>query len=461
MENKIAKIEEITSINGVSVETKELINAAFNPFAAQINEWKELVAKLKVTSVEQVDEMKQARDGRLALQKVRTGADKKRKELKEESNKYNKAVQEVYNWIESEIKPMEEYLELQEKFKEVQEAKMKAERLIERQKELAQWDYSDTFTDLLNMPEDTYSTFKIGVEGAYNARIESERKAEEARIAEENAKIARRERFEKRNNELSIYWATMKTFPDNSNFNYTDATEEEYQVFLEAAKKDKSDFEAKQEEQRIENERLKAEAKEKEILHAKRSAEMRPYMVLIRDWNGMINMPEEEYQQLLSDIKRGESERIDFEKKQEAKREQEAKKRGEKIVNHLKECGYAETVGGYSSGEHFIGEHHYMFTGNDAEMNQVIEGINKQVELVKMRLELKLEKERQEKEQKEKEQAKKEADKLAKAPVKNQLTAWVNSFELPSTSVDNELSKSIIAKFEAYKNWAKSEIEKL
>lgn len=56
---------------------------------------------------------------------------------------------------------------------------------------------------------------------------------------------------------------------------------------------------------------------------------------------------------------------------------------------------------------------------------------------------------------------KKEADKLAKAPVKKQLSVWVNSFELPSVQVNNETSKEIQEKFEAFKKWALSEIEKI
>lgn len=56
---------------------------------------------------------------------------------------------------------------------------------------------------------------------------------------------------------------------------------------------------------------------------------------------------------------------------------------------------------------------------------------------------------------------KKEAEKLAKAPIKNQLNAWVNSFEIPETSVDNDTSKLIKEKFNAFKDWSLSQIEKL
>ena len=75
----------------------------------------------------------------------------------------------------------------------------------------------------------------------------------------------------------------------------------------------------------------------------------------------------------------------------------------------------------------------------------------------KQESELKAEKERVEAEEK----AKKEAEKLAKAPIKKQLSVWVNSFDLPESNVDNELSKEIIEKFNAFKNWSLKQIENL
>jgi outer membrane murein-binding lipoprotein Lpp len=53
-----------------------------------------------------------------------------------------------------------------------------------------------------------------------------------------------------------------------------------------------------------------------------------------------------------------------------------------------------------------------------------------------------------------------EAAKLAKASVNEQLTAWVDSFTLPTTQVSNDTQKDIVAKFEAFKKWAKEQINK-
>lgn len=75
----------------------------------------------------------------------------------------------------------------------------------------------------------------------------------------------------------------------------------------------------------------------------------------------------------------------------------------------------------------------------------------------KKEAELKAEQERQA----EIERQKKEAEKLAKAPVKKQMTAWIDLFSAPEKTVDNELSNEILSKFESFKKWAKSEIEKL
>ena len=55
----------------------------------------------------------------------------------------------------------------------------------------------------------------------------------------------------------------------------------------------------------------------------------------------------------------------------------------------------------------------------------------------------------------------KEDAKLAKAPIKKQLNAWVSSFDIPECSIENEKSKLIKAKFEAFKKWSLAEIESM
>jgi hypothetical protein len=54
-----------------------------------------------------------------------------------------------------------------------------------------------------------------------------------------------------------------------------------------------------------------------------------------------------------------------------------------------------------------------------------------------------------------------EAEKLAKAPIKKQLSIWVDSFELPECTTYNATSKEISEKFEAFKKWSINQVNNL
>lgn len=56
--------------------------------------------------------------------------------------------------------------------------------------------------------------------------------------------------------------------------------------------------------------------------------------------------------------------------------------------------------------------------------------------------------------------AKEESEiKAAKAPIKKRLSSWVESFELPSTDIDNPTTNVILAKFDSFKKWAEEQVE--
>ena len=83
----------------------------------------------------------------------------------------------------------------------------------------------------------------------------------------------------------------------------------------------------------------------------------------------------------------------------------------------------------------------------------------------KLEAELKAKIEAEEKEQELKLQlegeARLKAEELAKEPIKKQLNNWVESFSINNSPIQNVLSKDIQNKFNAFKKWANSEIEKL
>jgi colicin import membrane protein len=83
----------------------------------------------------------------------------------------------------------------------------------------------------------------------------------------------------------------------------------------------------------------------------------------------------------------------------------------------------------------------------------------------KIQAELDAEKERQAKAERERlaklEAEKLEAEKLAKAPIKKQMEAWINLFEIPTTELNNDVVKEIQQKFDAFKDWSKKQISKI
>lgn len=53
-----------------------------------------------------------------------------------------------------------------------------------------------------------------------------------------------------------------------------------------------------------------------------------------------------------------------------------------------------------------------------------------------------------------------EEERIAKLPIKKQLSIWVDSFSIAEINIENEKKTLIKEKFEAFKRWAKNELEK-
>jgi len=106
---------------GLNQNSNSAILERFAALDAQASEWMAKAKTLVVANADQKDEIKQAREARLALRKIRTEADKTRKDLKAESLRYGKAVQGVYNFLEYKIKPIEDHLQAQEDFAKIAE----------------------------------------------------------------------------------------------------------------------------------------------------------------------------------------------------------------------------------------------------------------------------------------------------------------------------------------------------
>ena len=268
MENQL-----VQTINeaGVEESTAITLQNSFMPFFQKANEWKEKASQLVVTDVSQTREMKMAREARLALREIRIDADKTRKALKEDSLRYGKAVQGVYNVIEYLIVPIEKHLEEQEKFAEIQEAKRITGLEEERGKEIAPFiEFVPYGVSLGNMEHEDYLKLLNGAKLQYQAKINAEQKAEMDRIAREKKEALERERIRLENIKLKEEAeARERKMQDERK-----KQELERRVIEEKARKEKEKADQLLRAEREKRERFEAEIRaEKEEADRKKKAE--------------------------------------------------------------------------------------------------------------------------------------------------------------------------------------------
>ena len=200
-ENPLTKVINET---GVETITANLIQSKFAEYFEQLHEWKSK-ANVTVTDASQKREMKLAKETRLAIKEIRVEADKTRKLLKEDSTRYGKAVQNAYNLIESECKPLEEYLELQEKFVEIQEQKRILELKAKRESEIQPYiEFIPTGLNLGTMQDSDYDMLLNGAKLQLTAKQEADAKAEKERLEKIEAERIENERIKAENEKLRL-----------------------------------------------------------------------------------------------------------------------------------------------------------------------------------------------------------------------------------------------------------------
>jgi hypothetical protein len=192
----------IVETSGLDHTKADFILEKFSDYFRIASEWEIKAKVLKVTDVSQVTEMKMAREGRLFLKNKRVELEKARKELKEQSLREGRTIDNIATILKNLIEPIENYLEKQEKFAEIKEAEFKAERKEERIKKLMPFKVETAFYDLLNMPDPEFDELYKGIEFAYNQKIEAEKKAREELIAKQKAEVQERERIRIENEQL-------------------------------------------------------------------------------------------------------------------------------------------------------------------------------------------------------------------------------------------------------------------
>lgn len=165
--------------NKISEEIAVNLAPAFLELFDQATEWnKKAVEYINDKNISAEEKAKECRKARLALVKVRTGIDKKRKELNEDDqeritsrNKAGKILTELTTPTEALLLEQEEALEREEQRKRdlIRDA---------RKEKLSPYNVDTTYFDLVNMPDETFEALLNNSKLAFESKIENEKKAE-------------------------------------------------------------------------------------------------------------------------------------------------------------------------------------------------------------------------------------------------------------------------------------------
>ena len=257
MSNKELQVLDVIESAGLEQDTTKTLREKFLPFWEQAEKWREIAENLVVTDESQTREMKMAREARLALRAIRVDADKTRKALKEDSIRYGRAVQGVYNVIEYLIKPIEEHLLEQEQFVEIKRQKEREAMHMEREQAIGpymEWLPDNFQLSLTNTPwadvtEEKFNSLLSNARAAKETHEAEQARLEAERIAREKAEAEERERIRKENERLRAERAELEK------------QQAEERARMEAERKA---AEEQAQKERAERERLEAEARKKE-----------------------------------------------------------------------------------------------------------------------------------------------------------------------------------------------------
>jgi hypothetical protein len=247
--------QQIKESGITNTSNADYIRASFAPFFEDMQDVIEKAKTIKVVSESDIAMMESARKIRLELKSIRVNADKVRKALKEDTIAYNKAVQSVYNVLEYEIKPIEAYLELQEKYAEVQ-AKMRKDKMItERKEAISEYAMYLSYYNESDLEHYSSAEFADLLQRAKEAKALADAKAIQDKIeAQERERVA------------SLHNVRMRELIPYANFisgfnaiNFGLMNQSEYVALADKAKLERAAYDAEQAEIKAERDKLQAE----------------------------------------------------------------------------------------------------------------------------------------------------------------------------------------------------------
>lgn len=183
------QLETIVKESGLESTKAQYILDNFQSYFQIAGEWEAKARTLVVTRPDQRAEMEMARTGRLFLREKRLAVENSRKRLKEESLREGKAIDGIANVLKALIVPIEEYLDQQEHFVEIQEEKKNAAVRLEIEARMKKEDEDRLAKEAEERERLRLENARLAKENAEKDRLaEEEKKKSDAKLAAERAK---------------------------------------------------------------------------------------------------------------------------------------------------------------------------------------------------------------------------------------------------------------------------------
>lgn len=271
----------IVESSGLEKTKADFILEKFQGYFKIASEWEIKAKTIVVTSADQTDDMKKARDARLLLKEKRVEIEKARKNLKEQSLREGKAIDGIANVLKGLIEPTEEYLQRQENFVYIQEQKRMEALKRERSEILTALGMDVSIYDLANMTDAQFNSVVEGQKALQEKQQQEERERieREKKEKEEQEKLRadnERLRLEAQKREREI--AKEKALQEEELRKERIAKESEIRKEREAKERIEAEMKKKIEaEEKEKREKLAAEEKErKEKIAAEKKARRAP-----------------------------------------------------------------------------------------------------------------------------------------------------------------------------------------
>ena len=184
------QLQVIVQQSGLETTKAQYILDKFQDYFNIASEWEIKAKAIKVTNASQVTEMQMARVGRLFLKEKRVDIEKARKELKEQALREGKAIDGIANVLKALIEPIENYLDRQEHFVEIQEEEKREVIRLEVEKRIEDERIAKEKADAEALEKARLENEKLRAEAIEREKkVMAERKKQEALLAKERAEV--------------------------------------------------------------------------------------------------------------------------------------------------------------------------------------------------------------------------------------------------------------------------------